>query len=69
MARHSRGRWRARPWKDKPALLSAGLALFDAWAGLTLAYYTDWPTSFWISALSAALHLLAVAYRRVQKFR
>ncbi len=32
--------------------LSAGLALAEAWGGLTLAYYTDWPTSFWITALS-----------------
>jgi len=39
--------------------LSASLALVEAWAGLTLAYYTDWPTSFWISALSALIYLLA----------
>ncbi len=32
--------------------LSAALALAEAWGGLTLAYYTDWPTSFWITALS-----------------
>ncbi len=40
-------------------LLSAGLALFQAWAGITLAFYTDWPSSFWITALSAATYLLA----------
>ena len=34
--------------------LAAGLALAEAWGGLTLAYYTDWPTSFWITALSGA---------------
>jgi zinc/manganese transport system permease protein len=34
------------------ALLAAGLALAEAWLGITLAYYTDWPTSFWITALS-----------------
>ena len=28
------------------------LAVAEAWAGLTLAFYTDWPTSFWITALS-----------------
>ena len=27
-------------------------ALAEAWGGLTLAHYTDWPTSFWITALS-----------------
>ena len=26
----------------------------EAWGGLTLAFYTDWPTSFWITALSGA---------------
>jgi len=39
------------------ALLSAILALFEAWLGLTLAFYTDWPSSFWITALSAAVYL------------
>jgi zinc/manganese transport system permease protein len=38
-------------------LLSAALALAEAWLGLTLAYCTDWPTSFWIAALSAAAYL------------
>src|ERR1700721_3039365 len=32
--------------------LSIALALLDAWGGLTLAFYTDWPTTFWITALS-----------------
>jgi zinc/manganese transport system permease protein len=40
-------------------LLSAGLALFEAWLGITLAFYTDWPSSFWITALSAAVYLFA----------
>src|SRR5207249_1540606 len=39
--------------------LSAGLALMEAWAGIALAYYTDWPSSFWITTLSAAIYLLA----------
>ncbi|WP_428539633.1 metal ABC transporter permease [Rhodopila sp.] len=34
-------------------LLSAALALLEAWAGITLAFYTDWPSSFWITAVSA----------------
>jgi zinc/manganese transport system permease protein len=37
-------------------LLSAGLALFEAWTGITLAFYTDWPASFWITALSAGAY-------------
>jgi zinc/manganese transport system permease protein len=40
-------------------LLAASLALAEAWAGLVLAYHTDWPTSFWITALSAGAYLLA----------
>ena len=41
-------------------LLSAGLALLEAWAGITLAFYTDWPSSFWITALSGTIYLLTV---------
>ena len=33
--------------------VSVGLALAQSLAGLALAYWTDWPTSFWISSLSA----------------
>ncbi len=44
--------------------LSAGLALAEAWAGITLAFYTDWPTSFWITALSSAVYLAACLPRR-----
>jgi zinc/manganese transport system permease protein len=42
----------------KGLLLAAGLALLEAWAGITLAYYTDWPSSFWITALSAGVYVL-----------
>jgi zinc/manganese transport system permease protein len=41
------------------ALLAAGLALAEGWLGITLAFYTDWPTSFWITALSSVVYLLA----------
>jgi zinc/manganese transport system permease protein len=40
-------------------LASVVLALVDAWAGLGLAYYTDWPSSFWIVSLGALTYLLA----------
>ncbi len=47
-----------------PAIaLSAALALAEAWAGLTLAYYTDWPTSFWITTLSGIVFFGAAARR------
>jgi zinc/manganese transport system permease protein len=41
--------------------LSVVLALGQAWLGLALAYETDWPTSFWITAVSSATYLLAVS--------
>lgn len=40
-------------------LLAAVFAVAEAWLGLTLAFYTDWPTSFWITALSVGAYLLA----------
>lgn len=39
--------------------LAVGLAVVDAWGGLALAYWTDWPTSFWITVLSAAAYFLS----------
>ncbi|MDD2794329.1 metal ABC transporter permease [Acidocella sp.] len=43
--------------------LAAGIALAEAWAGIALSYYTDWPASFWISALSGVVYLLSVVFR------
>jgi zinc/manganese transport system permease protein len=37
-------------------LFSACLALLEAWTGIALAFYTDWPASFWITALSAGAY-------------
>jgi zinc/manganese transport system permease protein len=39
--------------------LAVGLALAEAWLGIALAYWTDWPSSFWITALSAGAYLAA----------
>lgn len=45
----------------------AGLfALAQAWIGVTLAYYTDWPTSFWITVLSALAYGASLAIRRLR---
>jgi zinc/manganese transport system permease protein len=45
---------------------AALLALAQAWSGITLAFYTDWPTSFWITTLSAIAYgaSLLVRWRR-----
>jgi len=47
--------------------LSAGLALAEAWGGLTLAFYSDWPTSFWITALSGVAYFASIAVRRLAR--
>lgn len=44
--------------------LSAGLALAEAWLGIALAYATDWPSSFWISALSVGVYFLALLAKK-----
>lgn len=44
---------------------SMALAVGIAWASLVLAYYTDWPTSFWITTLGAAVYLLTGLRRRL----
>jgi zinc/manganese transport system permease protein len=44
-------------------LLAVGLALIEAWAGITIAYYTDWPSSFWITALSVTAYILSASSR------
>ena len=44
--------------------LAAGLALAEAWLGIVLAYYTDWPTSFWITALSGGAYFATLLGRR-----
>jgi zinc/manganese transport system permease protein len=43
--------------------LAVALALAEAWLGLMLAFLTDWPTSFWITALSGGVYLLATLIR------
>jgi zinc/manganese transport system permease protein len=40
--------------------LAAGLALLEAWGGLALAYYSDWPVSFWITALSGLVYFASL---------
>ena len=54
--RFTQGLWRG-------LLLAVLLALGSGWGGLVLAYYTDWPTSFWIVGLGALCYLVAVLVR------
>ena len=39
---------------------SAALALAEAWLGLTIAFYSDWPVSFCIAALSALIYFASL---------
>ena len=40
------------------------LAVVIAWISLSLAFLTDWPTSFWITALGAAAYVISGMVRR-----
>lgn len=55
---------------------SVVLAVATAWSGLALAFYTDWPTSFWITAIGSSAYIAAtmisrrrvtLAYRQTKK--
>ena len=45
--------------------LSILFALAYAWGGLALAFYTDWPTSFWITTLSGLVYFPSISAARV----
>lgn len=49
--------------------VSALLAFAAAWLGLTLAFYTDWPTSFWITTLGASFYLVSLAATSIRRPR
>jgi zinc/manganese transport system permease protein len=42
------------------------IAVAIAWASLTLAYFTDWPTSFFITALGAGAYLSAAVVGKLR---
>jgi zinc/manganese transport system permease protein len=48
--------------------LSVGLAAAQAFGGVALAYVTDWPTSFWISFLSAVCYGIAWSSQDTEGF-
>lgn len=47
-------------------LLAALIAVAEAWVGITLAFYTDWPSSFWITACGAVVYLLSLLRQRTR---
>jgi zinc/manganese transport system permease protein len=54
----------ARPYAA--IALSAALAIAFVWLGLTLAFYTPYPTSFFITGLAFATFLLVVLLQRLR---
>jgi zinc/manganese transport system permease protein len=44
--------------------LAVVLAVVEAWAGIAAAYYSDGPTSFWITAFSVAVYGLSFLVQR-----
>jgi zinc/manganese transport system permease protein len=52
---------RLTPRLSHGVMMAAALALIEAWGGIALAYETDWPASFWITALSATGYFLSLA--------
>jgi zinc/manganese transport system permease protein len=47
--------------------LSVIFAVGEALSGITLAYYTDWPSSFWITALSSAVYFAAICHGAIRE--
>ncbi len=45
---------------------SIALAVLIAWISLTLAFWTDWPTSFWITGFGAGCYVASAAWRRLR---
>jgi zinc/manganese transport system permease protein len=41
-------------------MLTVLLGLAETWAGIVLAYQTDWPSSFWIAALSGLVYFASL---------
>jgi zinc/manganese transport system permease protein len=45
-------------------LLTVLLGLGETWTGITLAYQTDWPSSFWIAALSGLVYFVSLTHAK-----
>jgi zinc/manganese transport system permease protein len=43
--------------------LAMGLALAETWLGIALAYWTDWPTTFWIVVASCLVYVASTLKR------
>lgn len=46
--------------------ISVGMALLGVWLGLALAYWTNWPVTFFIAIIEVVGYLVALAYQRTR---
>lgn len=46
-------------------LLAIGFAIFGVWLGLYLGYITNWPVTFFIASIEAAIYGLALIYNSI----
>lgn len=54
-------KWTQHFWSG--IIVSTFLAVIIVWVGISLSYFTDWPISFWISALVFGIYLLSALKR------
>ncbi len=47
-------------------LLTVAIGLAETWIGITLAYHTDFPSSFWIAALSGVMYFASLGWARLR---
>lgn len=48
-------------------MLSVGGALIGVWLGLTLAYYTNWPVTFFIAVIEVLYYLVALQIHQIKR--
>jgi zinc/manganese transport system permease protein len=51
---------RLSPRLGRGVAMAMVLAVAETWGGLTLAYVTDWPTTFWIVSLSCLVYFVSL---------
>jgi zinc/manganese transport system permease protein len=47
-------------------VLTVAIGLAETWIGITLAYHTDWPSSFWIAVLSGVMYFASLGWARLR---
>lgn len=45
-------------------ILSILFSIIQAWVGISLSFYTNWPTSFWITTLAALFYGISILFKK-----